>query len=56
MAELEGSLMIIKPLDGWVGRILQDHRNTGWLGWKGPSRSLNHRTVGLEESFEITEP
>uniref|UniRef100_A0A803YQC5 Homeobox domain-containing protein n=1 Tax=Meleagris gallopavo TaxID=9103 RepID=A0A803YQC5_MELGA len=34
--------------DGWVGRILKDHRTTGWLGWKGPERSQNHGMVGLE--------
>ena len=49
MVGLDGSLKIIEPWDGWVGgvleghrdmgwveRVFEDHRAMGWLGWKGP--------------------
>ena len=29
---LEGSWKIIKPWDGWVGRVLKGHRDLGCLG------------------------
>ena len=32
---MEGSLKIIRELNSWVGRVLKDHRAMGWLGWKG---------------------
>ena len=41
---------------GWVGRVLEDHRAMGWLGWKGPKRSQSHEMVGLEQSWKIIEP
>ena len=36
MVELEGSWKITEPWGGWDGRVLEDHRAMGWLGWKGP--------------------
>ena len=41
---------------GWVGRVLEDHRAMGWLGWKGPKRSQSHEMVGLEGSLKMIEP
>ena len=56
MVGLERSLKIIRELNGWVGRILTDHRAMGLLGWTGPYRSQSHGMVGLEGSLQITEP
>ena len=36
LVRLERSLKTIEPQDGWVGKVLKEHRNMGWLGWKGP--------------------
>ena len=60
MVGLEGSLKVIEPWDGWVGRNLEDHRAVGWVervledhgamgggDWKGPKRSWSHGMVGL---------
>ena len=33
---LEGSLKGVEMWDGWVERVLEGHRDVGWLGWKGP--------------------
>ena len=35
---LEGSLQVIETRNGWVGRVLTDHRDKEWLGWNGPYR------------------
>ena len=56
MVGLGGSSKIIEPWDGWVGRVLKDHRAMAWLGWKGPQRSKSHGMVGLEGSSKIIEP
>ena len=52
MVGLEGSLKIIEAWDGWVERVLKDHRTKDWLDWKGPERSQNHRMFGLEGSLK----
>ena len=36
MVGLEGSLRMTESLNGWVARVLKDHRAIEWLGWKGP--------------------
>ena len=53
MGGLEGSLKIVGSWDGWVGRVLKDHKVMGWLGWKGPYRLQGHGTGGLEGSLKI---
>jgi len=36
MVRLKGSLKIIVPWDGWVGKVLKGNIAIDWLGWKGP--------------------
>ena len=33
---LARSLKGIEAWGGWVGRVLEGHRDRGWLGWEGP--------------------
>ena len=33
---LKGSLKIIDPWEGGIGRVLKGHGAMGWLGWTGP--------------------
>ena len=47
MVGLEGSLKIIRELNGWIGRVLKDHRAMGWLGWDGRVLKDHKRTKWL---------
>ena len=45
---LEGSLKVIELQNGWVGRVLEGHRSTGWL--EGLEGSL--KTIELLNDFD----
>mgnify|MGYP001859212838 CR=1 FL=1 len=55
MVGLEWSLQIIEPWNGWLGRVLTDHRDMEWLDWKGPYRSQTHAMIGSEGSIKPRE-
>ena len=39
MVGMEGSWKVTEMWTDWGGKVLEDHRDMEWLGWKGPERS-----------------